>query len=96
MGNIGTSGGGRGMSSTTTPTDTVPTTGVGIGPHTILRDIVGSLYNSFNDLAKNFGFTIPQALVFIAVLIGILMLWSFVGAIRNRQSFSLVDEDETA
>jgi len=79
-------------------TSTVPTSGNGnlsIGPHTIIRDLVSSLYNSFNQMAMNFGFTIPQALLFIGALIVLLMLWSIYSGIRNRTSFSLEDEPDT-
>lgn len=69
--------------------------GVSIGPKNILWNVITSLYTAFNNLFENFGVSIPEVAIFLAGIITILILWSIVGAIRNRKSFTLSDEPDT-
>lgn len=93
-GNSRTSGGDASVSIPLAHTNTVPTTGPSIGPNSIVRDVISSLYNSFNTMAKNFGFTIPELIVFVAGIVLLLLSWSIIQGLRNRKSFSLHDEEE--
>ena len=65
-----------------------------LGPKTILGDVVKSLYNSFNDMFKQFGLSIPMVAIWLLGIVGILILWSIWNGIRNRKSFSLEDEED--
>jgi hypothetical protein len=62
-------------------------------PSNLLGTVLKGLYQSANTMTQNFGFTIPELLIFLACLVAILLSWSMIAAMRNRKSFTLEDED---
>jgi hypothetical protein len=72
---------------------TPPTT---LGPSNLLGTMIKALYTSANTMVQNFGFTIPQAAMFLGGVAAILIVWSMIASLRNRKNFSLVDlEDDS-
>jgi len=67
---------------------------VSIGPHGILRQVVESLYTSFNSMFEQFGVSIPEVAMGAVALLLLLIAWSILNGIRNRKSFTLEDEED--
>jgi hypothetical protein len=64
-----------------------------LAPTNLLGTVLKGLYHSANTTTQNFGFTIPEAAIFIGFVVAILVVWSIVSSLRNRKHFSLEDED---